>query len=89
MPVSDKSERNFIIAPLRENGRKPDEQYRKIEALYPTEKYPNRVELYARQQWPGWIALGDRIDGLDLAESIPLLASGDYQIKKRALEWRA
>jgi N6-adenosine-specific RNA methylase IME4 len=49
--------RDFIVAPRREHSRKPDEQYGLIESLFPGPY----LELYARQQWPGWTAWGDEI----------------------------
>lgn len=70
MPISTRSERNILIAPIRGHSQKPDEQYAKIERAYPASKYPNRVELFARQAWPGWVALGNEIDGQDLNVSI-------------------
>ena len=56
MPVADRSVRQSIHAPVREHSRKPDEQYARIEAMYPGAAY---VELFARQRRPGWAAHGD------------------------------
>jgi N6-adenosine-specific RNA methylase IME4 len=50
-----KSVRELIVAPLREHSRKPDEIYRRIEVLCDGPY----VELFARQQWPGWTCVGD------------------------------
>jgi N6-adenosine-specific RNA methylase IME4 len=50
-----KGVRELIVAPIREHSRKPDEVYQRIEALC-TGPY---VELFARQQWPGWVCLGN------------------------------
>jgi N6-adenosine-specific RNA methylase IME4 len=50
-----KGVRELIVAPVREHSRKPDEVYRRIEALCDGPY----VELFARQQWPGWICVGD------------------------------
>lgn len=58
MPVSIKSERNFIIAPIRDHSRKPDEQYSKIERLYPGQNY---LELFARNKRVGWSSWGNEI----------------------------
>lgn len=60
MPVKVHDERNFIISPLRKHSQKPDEQYDKIERLYPGMKY---LELFARQRRPGWDAFGNEIEG--------------------------
>jgi N6-adenosine-specific RNA methylase IME4 len=51
-----KAVRELIVAPRREHSRKPDEVYQRIEALC-AGPY---VELYARQQWPGWTCVGDQ-----------------------------
>jgi N6-adenosine-specific RNA methylase IME4 len=48
--------RELIVAPRREHSRKPDEVYARIEALC-AGPY---LELFARQQWPGWTCLGDQ-----------------------------
>lgn len=67
MPVAVRDERNIILAPVREHSRKPDEQYEKIERLYPGRRY---MELFARRQRDGWDALGDAIDGRDIGVSL-------------------
>lgn len=51
--------RQVIEAPLREPSRKPDEQYGRLEKLYGP--LP-RVELFARQAWPGWSHWGSETD---------------------------
>jgi N6-adenosine-specific RNA methylase IME4 len=60
MPVKVHNERNFIISPIREHSRKPDEQYEKIERLYPNMKY---LELFARHRRKGWDSFGNEIEG--------------------------
>lgn len=60
MPVAVHNERNYIIAPVREHSRKPDEQYEKIERLYPIGP---RLELFARHRRPGWDAFGNQVEG--------------------------
>jgi len=47
--------RELIVAPRREHSRKPDEIYQRIEQLC-SGPY---LELFARQQWPGWVCVGD------------------------------
>jgi N6-adenosine-specific RNA methylase IME4 len=41
-----------------EHSRKPVRFYEIIEALYP---YGNRIELFARQSRPGWVAWGNEV----------------------------
>jgi N6-adenosine-specific RNA methylase IME4 len=50
--------REAIIAPIREHSRKPDEQYPRIMEFC---KGPY-LELFARQQVPGWISWGNEAD---------------------------
>jgi N6-adenosine-specific RNA methylase IME4 len=56
LPVKSHSVRQIIRAPKREHSRKPDEQYDALDALYGTDL--RRLELFARQQRPGWTAWG-------------------------------
>jgi N6-adenosine-specific RNA methylase IME4 len=50
--------RELIVAPRREHSRKPDEIYERIEALC-AGPY---LELYARQQWPSWVCVGNQAE---------------------------
>jgi len=54
-----RTQENIIIAPKREHSRKPDEQYRLIEACNPGPY----IELFARGARPGWFAWGDQSQG--------------------------
>lgn len=70
MPVQVYDERNLLITyedemfglPLvskrREHSRKPNEQYGKIERLYPQRRY---LELFARRQRAGWDVFGNEV----------------------------
>jgi N6-adenosine-specific RNA methylase IME4 len=57
------SVRKLLIAPRREHSRKPDEQYDRIEALV-AGPY---LELFARNQRPGWTAWGNQTDKFEAA----------------------
>jgi N6-adenosine-specific RNA methylase IME4 len=50
---------NYIATRKREHSRKPDEQYRIIEACSPGPY----LELFARGKRPGWHMWGDQADG--------------------------
>jgi N6-adenosine-specific RNA methylase IME4 len=50
--------RELIVAPVREHSRKPDEIYERIEAFC---EGPY-LEIFARQQWPGWTCIGNESD---------------------------
>ena len=56
--VRSRAEPQLILSPRREHSRKPDEQYRRIEALYDGPY----LELFARQPRPGWAAWGNQTD---------------------------
>lgn len=57
MPVSSKSIQQVILAPLREHSRKPDEQWSRIDELYPQGP---KLEMFARPstarpaEWDVW-----------------------------------
>lgn len=59
IPVKDKGVEAWMTAPRRKHSQKPDEQYEKIERLYPDVP---KLELFATQIWPGWDAWGDQIE---------------------------
>ena len=52
-----KSERNAILAPIRQHSRKPEDAYRKIEAMVDGP----RLELFARSERAGWDAWGNEV----------------------------
>ncbi len=47
-----------IYSPVREHSRKPDEQYGKIERLYPEAR---KLELFARRPREGWSVWGNEV----------------------------
>ncbi len=59
MPVARHDIQALIYSPVREHSRKPDEQYAKIEKLYPSMKY---LELFARKKRAGWDSWGNEIE---------------------------
>jgi N6-adenosine-specific RNA methylase IME4 len=67
MPVATRAERNLLVTSIREHSRKPDEQYGKIERLYPNKKY---LELFARHQRPGWDVFGNEVENSISMEGI-------------------
>ncbi|MBY6244144.1 MT-A70 family methyltransferase [Methylosinus sp. Sm6] len=60
------SERNIIVAPLREHSRKPEDIYRKCKALFPGVR---KLDLFSRQTRPGWSNWGDERTKFDGAEA--------------------
>jgi N6-adenosine-specific RNA methylase IME4 len=59
MPVATKDVLALIYSPRREHSRKPDEQYGKIERLYPNMRY---LELFARKKREGWDSWGNEVE---------------------------
>lgn len=67
---------SLIYSPVMQHSRKPDDQYRKIDALYPALIYPNRLELFARRRQPGWDVWGNQAPGgNDVVIESPALTS--------------
>lgn len=50
------------FAPVREHSRKPDSIYDAIERLTGTKEPGDKIELFARQAWPGWDCWGLETD---------------------------
>ena len=59
MPVAAHDVLSLIVSPRRQHSRKPDEQYGKIERLYPDVP---KLELFARHQQPGWDVWGSEVE---------------------------
>ena len=62
-----KSVRQAILSPRTRHSAKPPEIRRRIVDL--CGDLP-RVELFARETTPDWVALGDSVDGLDIRDSL-------------------
>ena len=59
MPVARHDIQALIYSPVRQHSQKPNDQYRKIEALYPDMNY---LELFARRKREGWDSWGNEIE---------------------------
>jgi len=59
-----RSVRSVIEGPVREHSRKPDEAFAAAEQLMPDAQ---RLELFSRQQRPGWTVWGNQIDRFERA----------------------
>lgn len=55
-PKTTRATRSVIIAPVREHSRKPDEAFDAASRLMPGVQ---RLELFSRQNRPGWTSWGD------------------------------
>jgi N6-adenosine-specific RNA methylase IME4 len=58
MPVQNRSILSLIYSEVRKHSQKPEDQYRKIDALYPNMRY---LELFARHQHKGWDVFGNEV----------------------------
>lgn len=65
--VHTKSERNLIVAPVREHSRKPDNTRRMLEAMIP---HGDRLEMFAREAADGWTAWGNETDKFQRAAEL-------------------
>jgi N6-adenosine-specific RNA methylase IME4 len=60
--IESHSERNLIVAPVREHSRKPDQAYEMLERLFPSAR---RCELFARSSRPGFDCWGQEVGRFD------------------------
>lgn len=56
-----------IRAPRGVHSAKPEEAFHRIEAMFPNAV---KCELFARKRRPGWICIGNEIDGLDVRAAL-------------------
>lgn len=78
----DNSVPKLIISPRKKHSRKPDESYERIDLLYPEAK---KIEIFATRQMKGYTSLGYDIDGKDVFESIPEIASKEETITNKKI----
>lgn len=62
-----KAVHSVIDTPVERHSKKPDEVRRRIEQLMGDVP---RAELFARETYPGWVCLGNEIDGMDIRDAI-------------------
>lgn len=67
-----KAVRQAILYPRTRHSAKPPEIRERIVAL--CGDLP-RLEMFAREETPGWMAIGDGVDGLDIRESLQRLSA--------------
>lgn len=63
-----KSVHCIVDTPIEVHSKKPTEVRRRIEQLMGSEG--NKLELFARQKTPGWVCLGNEIDGADIRKAL-------------------
>jgi N6-adenosine-specific RNA methylase IME4 len=77
-PVLHHDVPTWFSAPRGKHSEKPEAAYKIIERICGGPY----LELFARHTRPGWITIGNEIDGLDVKNSLPLLAQGKYPNEK-------
>lgn len=75
--ICSHSVRNLVVTPIEGHSKKPDRIYGDLEQLFGDVP---RIEIFARQQWTKWDAIGNEIDGQDIRDALPLRIK-DMQIK--------
>lgn len=60
----------IVDTPVEEHSKKPDIVREKIVEL--AGDLP-RAELFARNEYPGWVCVGNEIDGMDIRDSLRML----------------
>ncbi len=68
-----KSVRQLVVSPLERHSKKPDCVRERIVEL--CGDVP-RIELFAREQAPGWDAVGNEIDGRDIRDALKEITGG-------------
>lgn len=64
-PKFSRRVRSVVEGPIREHSRKPDEAYAAVDTWLPDATH--RLDLFAREERPGWDAMGDEVGILEAA----------------------
>lgn len=69
-PKTARNVRSVIEGQIREHSRKPEEAFAAAEALMPSAR---RIELFSRQQRPGWAVWGNETEKFTQHDGQPVL----------------
>jgi N6-adenosine-specific RNA methylase IME4 len=87
-PTTDRRPPDVFFNPPAAHSVKPARQYEIAEGY--AGPY---LELFARNRWPGWVSIGNELDGLDIRESLRRLAADEplprLPLAQPALDWQA
>lgn len=72
----DNTVHQIVMSRVERHSKKPDEVRRRIELLMGDVP---RAELFAREVHPGWVCVGDEIDGMDIRDAIEQLKGKEVQ----------
>lgn len=73
--LKNRSQRSVVMAPNLKHSQKPNDLHERLDLMFP-DKELKRVELFARREYPGWLCLGNEINGEDIRESLEKLING-------------
>lgn len=73
-PRTSRSVRSVIEGPAREHSRKPDEAFAAAEQLVPGVE---RLELFSREERPGWDSFGDEVQKFAPRDTLPAPTEGE------------
>jgi len=65
--LKNKSQRSVIFAENLKHSAKPEELQDSLEEMFPK---AHKLEMFARRVRPGWICLGNEIDGKDIRDAL-------------------
>lgn len=65
--LDNHSQRSVIMSPNTGHSQKPEKLQDCLDVMFPD---ANKIELFARRVRPGWVCLGDAIDGKDINVAI-------------------
>lgn len=71
-----------VVAPMGRHSKKPEEVQDRIERLV---RGPY-LEIFARRRRPGWVCVGNELDGLDIRESLARIAADEALPVARAAQ---
>lgn len=70
--VAELPDNEIVVTPLMEHSRKPQAVMDRLMKLFDGPY----LELFARRYTPGWTCLGNKLDGLDIRESLRAVING-------------
>jgi len=73
----NRSVKQIIVAPIGKHSAKPPQARWRIEQMYGDVP---RIELFARQTAPGWVSLGNEIDGQDIRDALSQIIRSNQEI---------
>jgi N6-adenosine-specific RNA methylase IME4 len=65
--LANKSQRSVSLAPNLKHSAKPENLQDSLDIMFPVAR---KIELFARRVRPGWICLGNEIDGKDIRDAL-------------------